>query len=303
MGRAGEWPCALLPRSLVTGPLLSARHKSSRSIIDGMNRIPLNRRRFLAASGTGPILSAVATRGAQSDASPAARDIIDCQSHLFFPAVLERMRKRSADPVVYEKDGTTWLRMGDWLRKVPPSYLSVEEKLAAMDRHGISVTLLSTNDPGPEWFGEDGAEAARLLHDSLADVAARHSGRFRGLCTLPMQNEAAAAAELDRCVVCGQGESGATPLVSIDLERGGVQCRGCRSGVGISAGALHLLRDVLDGRLGEALDRAHRPGGQVLDDPVVAEVASIATRAFEFHVERRLRSVAIFERHDTRSEP
>ncbi|MEN9282688.1 MAG: hypothetical protein RLZZ179_181 [Verrucomicrobiota bacterium] len=165
-----------------------------------MNRISLNRRRFLSTSGAGPILSAVAARSAESDASPAAPDIIDCQSHLFFPAVLERMRKRSADPVVYEKDGTTWLRMGDWLRKVPPSYLSVEEKLAAMDRHGISVTLLSSNDPGPEWFGDDGAEAARMLHDSLADVAARHPGRFRGLCTLPMQNEAAASAELDRCV-------------------------------------------------------------------------------------------------------
>ncbi|MHB1308617.1 MAG: amidohydrolase family protein [Limisphaerales bacterium] len=41
---------------------------------------------------------------------------------------------------------------------------------------------------------------ARLIHDSLAGVIAKHPKRFRGLCTLPLQNEKAAAAELDRCV-------------------------------------------------------------------------------------------------------
>ena len=35
---------------------------------------------------------------------------------------------------------------------------------------------------------------------SLARVIARHPTRFRGLCALPLQNEKAAAGELDRCV-------------------------------------------------------------------------------------------------------
>jgi len=155
--------------------------------------------------------------------------------------------------------------------------------------------LVPDREPVPEVF--------RMLVGVRKTLAERPSALVVPAFLLRLLAAEGVRPELDRCVVCGQGESEATPLVSIDLERGGVQCRGCRSGVGISAGALHLLRDVLDGRLGEALDRAHRPGGQVLDDPVVAEVASIATRAFEFHVERRLRSVAIFERHDTRSEP
>lgn len=126
--------------------------------------------------------------------------IVDCQSHLFFPEVIALMRRRNTEPLVYDQDGVAILKMGDWLRKVPPPYTSVEAKLAAMDASGIATTLLSTNDPGPEWFGDDGPAVAQLIHDSLAGVMAKHPKRFRGLCTLPLQNEHAAGAELDRCV-------------------------------------------------------------------------------------------------------
>ena len=37
--------------------------------------------------------------------------------------------RRATDPVVFTKDGTRFLRMGDCLRKVPPLYLDVEAKL------------------------------------------------------------------------------------------------------------------------------------------------------------------------------
>jgi predicted TIM-barrel fold metal-dependent hydrolase len=90
--------------------------------------------------------------------------------------------------------------MGDWLRKVPPFYLDVDAKLAAMAASGIDITMLSTNDPGPECFGADGVAVSQLIHDSLAGVIAQHPSRFRGLCVLPLQNEKAAAEELDRCV-------------------------------------------------------------------------------------------------------
>lgn len=166
-----------------------------------MNSKPpgITRRHFIGTAVTGSSALAAAAP-LPTNAMPAPAGFIDCQSHLFFPDLLEMMRKRRADPVVYDKDGTTYLRIGDWLRKVPPRYLDVDAKLAAMDAAGIEITLLSTNDPGPEWFGDDGPAAARLIHDSLAAVIAKHSTRFRGLCVLPMQNEKAAAEELDRCV-------------------------------------------------------------------------------------------------------
>lgn len=159
----------------------------------------VSRRRFLA--GTGSALAAVPLAADDNDSQVRlSTGLVDCQSHLFFPEVLDLMRRRQVEPLVYDRDGNTYLKMGDWLRKVPPPYVSVDAKLAAMDASGIAITLLSNNDPGPEWFGTDGPAVAQLIHDSLAGVIARHPGRFRGLCTLPLQNEAAAAAELDRCV-------------------------------------------------------------------------------------------------------
>lgn len=161
----------------------------------------INRRHFLATAGTSSALGALPLANAHTGtADRMMSGMVDCQSHLFFPEVIELMRKRKTDPLVYDRDGTTYLKMGDWLRKVPPQYLSVEAKLGSMDKSGIGITLLSNNDPGPEWFGEDGPAVAQVIHDSLAGVIAKHPARFRGLCTLPLQNEAAASAELDRCV-------------------------------------------------------------------------------------------------------
>jgi DNA repair protein RecO (recombination protein O) len=93
------------------------------------------------------------------------------------------------------------------------------------------------------------------------------------------------------------GESSGVDFIAFDLNLGGVVCRSCRSGVAISASALEMMRDVLGGKLGESLDRAFNPDGQQLNDPVINEVSQLATRAFEHHIERRLRSVSIFERH------
>lgn len=80
----------------------------------------VNRRQFLAVAGSS--LPALPLAAAEA-AAPlrAASGWVDCQSHLFFPEVLDLMRRRQAEPLVYDRDGTTYLKMGDWLRKVPPA--------------------------------------------------------------------------------------------------------------------------------------------------------------------------------------
>ena len=72
------------------------------------------------------------------------------------------------------------------------------------------------------------------------------------------------------------------------MNEGGVLCRTCRTGTAISAEALRLTRMILGGGMNAALD-----------EPVTAataEVRHLATEAMEHHLERRLRSVALYER-------
>lgn len=90
--------------------------------------------------------------------------------------------------------------------------------------------------------------------------------------------------QLDVCVSCGEEDN----LVAFDLDEGGVLCRTCRRGSPISAEALDLMRMILGGQLKAALAT---PASAVHH-----EVQNLATRAVEHHLERRLRSVSMFER-------
>ena len=78
-------------------------------------------------------------------------------------------------------------------------------------------------------------------------------------------------------------------FVAFDVNEGGVQCRACRTGSTVSPAALAIMRDILGGRLNEAL--------ALTESPATHEVGTLATRALEHHIERRLRAVAMFEAH------
>ena len=89
---------------------------------------------------------------------------------------------------------------------------------------------------------------------------------------------------LDRCAECGTTES----LVAFDLEVGGVLCTDHRRGVAVSPEALELLRRILGGQLGAALNEP--------PSPATHEVEHLATRSVEHHLERRLRSTSVLDR-------
>jgi DNA repair protein RecO (recombination protein O) len=73
------------------------------------------------------------------------------------------------------------------------------------------------------------------------------------------------------------------------VAEGGALCRACRSGVRISPEALALLQRILGGEL-----------VPVLGEPASAagfELEALATTALEAHLERRLRSIRLLDRH------
>jgi DNA repair protein RecO (recombination protein O) len=89
---------------------------------------------------------------------------------------------------------------------------------------------------------------------------------------------------VDSCVVCGSDED----LCAFTLDDGGLVCTAHRRGVPLPAESIVLLQLILGGRLGAALAQPVTPA--------TYEVEHLATRALEYHLERRLRSIGVLDR-------
>lgn len=88
---------------------------------------------------------------------------------------------------------------------------------------------------------------------------------------------------VEGCVVCETVDG----LVSFDPIEGGLLCGEHRRGTRISADAVHLMQQILGGRLAVALEAEA--------SPATHEVDHLATRVMEHHLERRLRSVGVLD--------
>lgn len=94
---------------------------------------------------------------------------------------------------------------------------------------------------------------------------------------------------LSECVRCGRSIDGEAGNTRFDITGGGVHCGACLGGVPITATALGILQTMLGGRMNEALALA--------ESPAVHEVNRLAMDAMEAHLERRLQSLGVFDRH------
>lgn len=89
---------------------------------------------------------------------------------------------------------------------------------------------------------------------------------------------------LDECAACGERYG----LAGFDLAQGGVLCVACSArgdAIPVSDVGLDLLRRILGGDLSGALG--------VPLSPATMEVQRLATRALEYHLERRMRSLPV----------
>jgi len=124
-----------------------------------------------------------------------------------------------------------------------------------------------------------------LLSRALIELNRRQSPLLLGAFYWKVLAADGASPVLYSCARCDEPAE----LVAFDLIGGGALCSQCRAGVPISFAALELLRRVLGGALAQAREAK--------DSPVVNEVNSLARRAMEFHLERRLKSIGVFDRH------
>jgi 2,3-dihydroxybenzoate decarboxylase len=77
-----------------------------------------------------------------------------------------------------------------------------DERLEIMDKTGIEFAILSLNAPGIQAILETrrAIDLAKKANDHMAEAVSRHPDRFAAFAALPMQDPAAAAAELRRSV-------------------------------------------------------------------------------------------------------
>ncbi|MFI7092197.1 amidohydrolase family protein [Streptomyces lydicus] len=100
-------------------------------------------------------------------------------------------------PVPRTETSARWIK--DWGQRLCDC---TTHRLSDMDEHGIDIQVLSLTAPGIQGL-TDARQAvtdARAANDHLAEVIAGHPDRFRGLAALPLQDPAAAVAELRRAV-------------------------------------------------------------------------------------------------------
>lgn len=80
--------------------------------------------------------------------------------------------------------------------------LDLDARLKEMDRLGIELAVLSLVSEGIQGEPDPGLAAARAAtaNEALAGIIDRHPGRFAGFAAVPLQDPAAAVAELERSV-------------------------------------------------------------------------------------------------------
>jgi len=135
---------------------------------------------------------------------------IDAHAHFVPPAVLEALAGHGADlgiALVEKAGGARCCRFDDGLEVRPflPGLLDVDARLTEMDDQRVQRQILSV---WTDIFGY-GLDAPRcdawhrILNDSLAELGAARPERFSWMASAPLTDAAAAARELERCVVHG----------------------------------------------------------------------------------------------------
>jgi aminocarboxymuconate-semialdehyde decarboxylase len=136
--------------------------------------------------------------------------IVDVHTHVYTPAYLDLLRKRSVVPRVLpgtperlvilpgeDKDSSTAAG-----RPVGPEYSKISEKLAFMDLHGIDHSVISLANPWLDWLSLDEgvAQMAATVNDELAAwcTSDEAGGRLSAFAVLPIVSVQASVDEVKR---------------------------------------------------------------------------------------------------------
>lgn len=128
--------------------------------------------------------------------------IVDCQSHIFPREYAELLTRNRNSLRISGGDGVYSIDYGGVQRfRLNLDDYSPQRKLADMDRSGVDMSVISVNIPTPDMLEPQLAlEGARICNDAVAELCAKHSDRFVGIASLPLNDPPAAIIELERAL-------------------------------------------------------------------------------------------------------
>lgn len=134
--------------------------------------------------------------------------VIDMHNHMAAPEVvsfLEREGERYATRIV-ERDGKRFFVIQDNAQRLLHDKLSqAEARLPDMDEEGVTMQAVSCIPflMYPEVTAELGLAISQINNEALAALGKRYPDRFAPLASVPLQDPAAAAVELERAAKLG----------------------------------------------------------------------------------------------------
>ncbi|MEJ2187560.1 MAG: amidohydrolase family protein [Gemmatimonadota bacterium] len=128
--------------------------------------------------------------------------IIDVHNHYYPPEYIEALRAGpSAVRLTTDTDGNPCLHYPGDYNVAVRGHRDIAYRDSVLDDEGVDTQVLSLTTPGTHVEEPARAvELARLVNDAFADVVRRYPGRFAALATLPLNDPAASADELERAV-------------------------------------------------------------------------------------------------------
>ena len=128
---------------------------------------------------------------------------IDFHSHVIPRAFVEAVQNKSSRLMARIEgagDARKVVHEQGYVYPLFAEFTDVAAKLAAMDRKGLDVSVLSPAPPTFTYWADEelAVEVTSLVNDGVADMVAVRPDRLRGMGILPMQHPEAAVAELER---------------------------------------------------------------------------------------------------------
>jgi aminocarboxymuconate-semialdehyde decarboxylase len=128
--------------------------------------------------------------------------IIDFHNHYYPPAYLGALQSGPSNvQMTTDNQGNPVLHYPGDYNIVVPGHRDIEYRAEVLDRAGIDRQILTLTTPGTHVEAPArAADLASLVNDAFADVVATRGAMFGALATLPLNDPAASARELERAM-------------------------------------------------------------------------------------------------------